>query len=243
MTAPGPSSTRSSLAPPKGRWLYVVARTLVLVFDKLFWRVSVEGREHVPAGPFVLAPVHRSNVDTPLVAAVTSRRLRYMGKQEMWKVRPIGWLFSAFGSFPVDRARADRDALRRCIEVLAEGDPLVVFPEGTRRSGPVVEDLFEGAAYIATKAGVPIVPVGIGGSEAAMPKGAKMIKPVKVHLVVGPPLQAEPSPTGRVPRSAIHDLTERLRGELQRLFDEAQAKAGRPNPTLSAPPGAPAVDG
>ncbi len=242
MTAPGPSPARSSLAPPKGRWLYAVARTLVVVFDKLFWRVTVEGGQHVPAGPFVLAPVHRSNVDTPLVAAVTPRRLRYMGKQEMWKVRPIGWLFSAFGSFPVDRGRADRDALRRCIEVLAEGDPLVIFPEGTRRSGPVVEDLFEGAAYIATKAGVPIVPVGIGGSEAAMPKGARMIKPAKVHLVVGPPLQAEPSTTGRVARSAIHDLTDRLRHELQRLFDEAQAKAGRPNPAPLPPAGRTTLD-
>lgn len=218
------------ITQPKGRWLYVIARTLVVAFCRLFWRVTVEGTEHVPTDePFVLAPVHRSNIDTPLVAAVTRRRLRYMGKQEMWKVKPIGWLFSALGSFPVDRGHADREALRRCIEVLEAGEPLVVFPEGTRRFGPVVEDLFEGAAYIASRADVPIVPLGIGGSEAAMPKGAKIIKPVKVHLVVGPPLRAERSESGRVPRSAVHDLTVRLQAELQQLFDQAQKSVGHPN--------------
>ncbi|HEX2849278.1 MAG TPA: lysophospholipid acyltransferase family protein [Acidimicrobiales bacterium] len=220
----------AQIAPPKGRWLYALARSIVVAFDKLFWRVTVDGKEHVPAKePFILAPVHRSNIDTPLVATVTSRRLRYMGKQEMWKVKPIGWLFSALGSFPVDRGHADREALRRCIEVLEAGEPLVVFPEGTRRFGPVVEDLFEGAAYIASRADVAIIPVGIGGSEAAMPKGARFLKPVKVHLVVGPPLRAERSETGRVPRSAVHDLTVRLQAELQRLFDEAQKQVGRPN--------------
>lgn len=206
-------------------WLYAVVRGIVVGFCRLFWRVTVEGREHLPSsGAYVLSPVHRSNIDTPLVAAVTRRRLRYMGKQEMWKVRPIGALFSALGSFPVNRGSADREALRRCIEVLAEGEPLVLFPEGTRRSGPVVEDLFDGAAYVAAKAGVPIVPVGIGGSEAAMPKGAKLIRPVKVHIVIGPPIRID-GDGGAVSRRAVKDTTERLRAELQRLFDEADKRA------------------
>ena len=64
----------------------------------------------------------------------------------------------------------------------------MVFPEGTRRSGTVVEDLFEGAAFIAMRAGVPIIPVGIGGSERAMPKGTKVLRPVKVGMVIGTPI-------------------------------------------------------
>jgi 1-acyl-sn-glycerol-3-phosphate acyltransferase len=208
------------------RWLYTVARSLVVGFCRLFWRVSLEGLENVPKqGAFVLSPVHRSNIDTPLAACVTSRRLRFMGKQEMWKFAPIGKLFDALGSFPVNRGAADREALRKCIEVLQGGEPLVLFPEGTRKEGDVVEDLFEGAAYVAAKTDVPIVPVGIGGSAAAMPRGAKMIRPVKVHLVVGEPLRAERSADGRVPRKAVRELTERLQAELQRLFDKAQAKA------------------
>ena len=61
--------------------------------------------------------------------------------------------------------------------MLERGEPLVLFPEGERKCGPIVQPLFDGAAYIAVKAGVPIVPVGIGGSERAMPKGAKFIYP------------------------------------------------------------------
>lgn len=208
---------------------YRFVRAVVVGFCKLFWRVSVEGLEHVPReGAYVLAPVHRSNIDTLVVAAVTTRRLRYMGKSSLWKFAWIGRVLSALGAFPVNRGTADREALRQCIEVIRGGEPLVVFPEGTRQSGPVVQPLFEGAAYVATRTGVPIVPVGIGGSEAAMPKGSKLLRPVKVHVVVGEPLHpAPPGPSGRAPRSAVHDLTEQLAERLQALFDRAQARVAQ----------------
>ena len=102
-----------------------------------------------------------------------------------------------------------------------------MFPEGTRQSGPVVEELFDGPAYVALHTGVPIVPVGIGGSERAMPKGAKFIRPVRVRLVVGPPIEPPPVPAGgRVSRRAVRELSEQLRKEIQRLFDEAEELAG-----------------
>jgi 1-acyl-sn-glycerol-3-phosphate acyltransferase len=205
---------------------YRAVRALVVGFCRLFWRVSIEGREHVPAtGPYVLAPVHRSNIDTLVVAGVTERRLRYMGKSSLWKFGWLGKVFSALGAFPVNRGSADREALRQCIEVIGRGEPLVIFPEGTRQSGPTVQPLFEGAAYVATRTRVPIVPVGIGGSEAAMPKGSKLLRPVKVHVIVGEPLHpAPPGPSGRAPRSAVHDLTEQLSQRLQELFDRAQSR-------------------
>ena len=210
--------------------LYRVCRNALVAFCKLFWRLRVEGREHVPEGPFVLAPVHRSNIDTPLVAGITpsTRRLRYMGKDTMWKHRAPGWLFTGLGGFPVKRGTADRVAMRLCLDVLAGGEPLVVFPEGGRRSGPVVEDISEGAAYLAIRAGVPILPVGIGGSERAMTKGSWVLRPVRTSVVIGPPLYPPPPPEEgrRAPRRTVHELTEQLRAELQRLFDEAQAKAG-----------------
>ena len=211
--------------------LYVVVRNAIVGFCRLFWRLSVEGREHIPTtGPFILSPVHRSNIDTPLVAACTSRKVHYMGKQEMWKFKVSAAFFTAMGGFPVNRGSADRDALRKCVDYLTRGEPIVIFPEGTRRSGPVVEEMFEGAAYVSTKTGAPIVPVGIGGSEGAMPKGAKFLKPVKCTLVIGPPLYPEGAGDGKAPRRAVHELSERLKPELQRLFDEAQKKAGTPNP-------------
>ncbi|HUP85865.1 MAG TPA: lysophospholipid acyltransferase family protein [Acidimicrobiales bacterium] len=211
--------------------LYVVVRNVIVGFSRLFWRLSVEGREHVPTtGPFILSPVHRSNIDTPLVAACTSRKVHYMGKQEMWKFKVSAAFFTAMGGFPVNRGAAlDREAMRKCVAYLNAGEPLVIFPEGTRRSGPVVEEMFEGPAYLSTKTGAPIVPVGIGGSEGAMPKGAKFLKPVKCHLVIGPPIHPEPGEPGRAPRRAVRELNARLQSELQRLFDEAQAKVGKPN--------------
>jgi 1-acyl-sn-glycerol-3-phosphate acyltransferase len=117
--------------------VYRVVRSFVCWFTMAFTRMSIVGREHLPAtGAYVLAPVHRSYVDTPIAACVTTRRLRFMGKKEMWKYRPFGWLFSALGAFPVDRGTADREALSRCIDVLAAGEPLVLFPEGERKDGP-----------------------------------------------------------------------------------------------------------
>jgi 1-acyl-sn-glycerol-3-phosphate acyltransferase len=209
------------------RAFYGLARTLVLAFIGIWNRVTVEGREHVPAqGAFVLAPVHRSNMDTPYASATTHRRLRFMGKDSLWKGKAAGWFLSALGGFPVSRGSADREALRRCAEVLAAGEPLVVFAEGERKSGPVVAPLFEGAAYLAARAGVPVVPVGIGGSERVMPKGARFIRPRKVAIVIGAPMEADSSAGARVPRAAIHELTERLHEELQRLFDLAQIRAG-----------------
>ena len=212
------------------RVFYTLIRGLVVAVCVGYTRARVIGKHNIPkSGPFLLAPIHRSNIDTPLAAAVTSRRMRFMGKDSIWKFKPIGWIISSLGAFPVTRGSADREALKRCISVLESGEPLVLFPEGTRQSGPIVQPLFDGAAYVAVKAGVPIIPVGIGGSEGVMPKGSKMIYPRKCVLVVGESIVAVADESGRIPRSAVKDITERLTVDLQRLFDEAQRLAGTPN--------------
>ena len=211
---------------------YAIVRGLIHLVAKLLGRVEVRGAEKIPAeGPYILAPVHRSNVDFALTSIVTRRPMRYMGKDSIWKSRLLGRFVTMLGAFPVHRGSADRDALKACEEIVNGGSPLVMFPEGTRRSGPVVEDLFDGTAFVAARTGVPIVPMGIGGSEAMMPKGAKMLRPSKLVLVVGDPIPApERTERGRVPRSAVGELTARLQDEIQDLFDEAQRLAGKPNP-------------
>lgn len=218
--------------PTRGtRISYAIVRGLILVVAKLIGRITIIGAENVPAdGAFVLAPVHRSNVDFALAALVTKRPMRYMGKDSIWKSKALGRFVSMLGAFPVHRGSADRDALQACIDIVGGGSPLVMFPEGTRRTGPVVEDLFDGTTYVAAKTAVPIIPVGIGGSEAMMSKGAKLLRPSKLVLIVGDPMPP-PARTeqGRMPRSAVSALTQRLHGELQELFDEAQRLAGRPN--------------
>jgi 1-acyl-sn-glycerol-3-phosphate acyltransferase len=214
------------------RVAYVMFRSLVCWFTMAFTRLRIEGREHLPTtGAYVLAPIHRSYVDTPITACVSTRRIRFMGKQEIWKYASVGWLVSALGAFPVNRGHADREALMKCIRILQNGEPLTLFPEGERKDGPVVHPLFDGAAYVAARAGVPIIPIGIGGSARVMPRHAKFIHPHKVWVVIGEPIWVD-DPTDRTIRSksesrrAVRVATERLSTELQRLFDEAQSRAG-----------------
>jgi 1-acyl-sn-glycerol-3-phosphate acyltransferase len=91
----------------------------------------------------------------------------------------------------------------------------------------VVQPLFDGAVYVALRAGVPIVPVGIGGSERVMPKGAKFLHPHKVHVIVGAPIESPPpAESGRVPRSSIRRHSDELHATLQELFDAAQQRVG-----------------
>jgi 1-acyl-sn-glycerol-3-phosphate acyltransferase len=208
---------------PGARIAYFIGYWILIPLTRVYTRMTINGREHIPkTGPFVLAPIHRSYVDTPIAGCVTTRRMRFMGKDTMWHNRAFGWLLSALGAFPVTRGTADREALARCIAVLEAGEPLVLFPEGERKSGPVVQPLFDGAVYVAIKGGVPIVPVGIGGSEKVMPKKARFVYPRKVHVEIGRPIPAPVAPPGgRLGRHVYKEQSQLLHAELQRLFDLA----------------------
>jgi 1-acyl-sn-glycerol-3-phosphate acyltransferase len=209
------------------RLLYGFVRGLLLLLCKVWFRVSVSGREHLPrTGAYIIAPVHRSNIDTPLSSFVTSRRVRFMGKDSLWKDKYIGAFLSLLGGFPVTRGAADLEALKRCVAVLDAGEPLVMFPEGTRQHGPVVHQLFEGTAYVALKRGVPIVPVGIGGSQRVMRKGSKMIWPHKCHVTIGRPIAVEHGGNGRVDRARMTEITAQLSAALQVVFDDARRRCG-----------------
>ncbi|MGA8682036.1 MAG: lysophospholipid acyltransferase family protein [Acidimicrobiales bacterium] len=185
------SRTPSSGHPTPAELLaYKIARGIAVGISRIYLPGGVVGRENLPAsGAYLVAPVHRSYVDWLIVARITGRRrLRYIAKAEIWKSKLVGRILEGLGVFPVNRSGADREALERCREVLAGGEPLIMFPEGTRRSGPVVTDLREGVAYLAIRAGVPVVPIGIGGSEQAMPRGSSLPRPRRVEVVIGKPV-------------------------------------------------------
>lgn len=211
------------------RLVYRLLQALVWIIAKTLLRVSVKGVENVPkAGGYILAPGgHRSILDTPLTSLAGTRVLRYMGAETYFGIPGLGLFLRAMGGFPVERSTTDRRALRLSEEVLRNGEPLVVFPEGTRQQGPIVQPLKEGAAFLACRARVPIVPVGIGGTERAMPIGGRFIRPSRVAIVVGEPIHPpERSEGERVKRSTVSTLTAQLHRQLQELFDEAQIKAG-----------------
>lgn len=223
--------------------LYALCRMIVVGVGALFFPGPVVDAENIPAhGPYILAPVHRSNLDWLVVARLTRRRMRYLAKGGIWKVRAVGRFIELLGAFPVNRGAADRESLATALSVLAGGEPLVLFPEGTRRSGPRVEDVRDGAAYLALRAGVPIVPVGLAGTEEAMPRGRAFPRPGRVVLVVGTPILPQPiepggasssSATGNpaahrprpthVPRAALRATTEELVAALQSCLDRALA--------------------
>jgi 1-acyl-sn-glycerol-3-phosphate acyltransferase len=201
--------------------LYRVARALVLSLCKVVFRVRVRGREQAPrSGPYIVAPTHRSILDVPFAAFITRRTIRFLAKEELFSTTFGSRFFTALGAVKVERGTADRGALRALEAALREGSPVAVFPEGTRGSGPRLGPLFDGAAYLAVKLGVPIVPVGIGGSEDILPKGKVFPRLNRVAVVVGNPIQP-PKLEGRARRSAAAEMTDALGAELQRVFTDA----------------------
>lgn len=209
------------------RIVHVVIRVIVVVLAKILFRLEIRNKDRLPmAGAYIIAPVHRSNLDAFLaVAAIPSRTVvRTVAKDSLWKVAWFGRFLEKMGSVPVNREGVDRTALRRSTDALTHGEPLLMFPEGTRRSGPVVEEVLEGPAWLALRTGVPVVPMGIAGSERAMPKGAKFIRPVKIVVDIGEPLIPDIPASGRVRQADVVALTEEIREAVQTQYDRAQLR-------------------
>jgi len=202
---------------------YRLVAFFVTGLPKLVWRVRIEGRERLPAaGAYVIAPSHRSMMDIPFVAGITRRRVRFMGKAPLFRIPVVGSVFRVLGSFPVERDGSDRKPLRDSLEVLAEGDALVVYPEGTRQNGPTIQPLQPGAAYLGVKAQVPIVPVGVAGAEEIFRSRRGRLPGLgRVVVVIGEPI-FPPKRTGSVvKRDVVNETTAVLAEALQGVLDRA----------------------
>jgi 1-acyl-sn-glycerol-3-phosphate acyltransferase len=212
---------------------YRAFRSFVWIVSTAFFRPTVTGIEHVPTdGPFIIAPVHRSNADFAFAIFVTPRKTFFMAKDNLWHVKILGRFIGSMGAFPVHRGSADRQSLQSAEAVLRAGEPLVLFPEGTRQEGEVLGPMHEGAAFLAARTGAPIVPVGISGTDRALPKGSRIPRPVRTNVVIGPAVPAPVSPGGdRVPRSEVAATTEALRVALQAAYDAACGRLSAPGTT------------
>lgn len=214
-------------AKPSSLKVYKVVLTFIRRVMNPYFKVEAYGKIESLAvdGPLILAPVHRSNLDSLLVAGVSTRRCRALAKHTMFKNKPFAWLIAALGAFPVERGSADREALRAARMLLDDGQAMVVFPEGTRQeAGPMVGEIFDGVAYLAAKTGARVAPVGIAGTGEAMGKGTKFPKRVKVVIQVGEIMEP---PTASGKRVTVGDraaFSERLGTVLQELMDAAYEK-------------------
>jgi 1-acyl-sn-glycerol-3-phosphate acyltransferase len=146
-------------------WLYAVVRGVLWLFVHTWFRVTVDGATAVPAsGPVIVAPNHKSVVDAFLVGLATRRRVRFMAKTELFRP-PLGGLLVRLGAFPVRRGEHDDEAMQTARILLARGEALVLFPEGTRvEDADALGSPHHGAARLAIETGTPIVPAAISGT-------------------------------------------------------------------------------
>lgn len=164
-------------------WLYGFGKALVTPIYRTMFRIRVEGLEHVPKeGGAILCGNHFSGHD-PLIAGITSpRKVSFMAKEEVFKWPVVGFLARGVGAFPVKRGSADRSSLKKALDILANGGCFGIFPEGTRSKNSQLRKAEPGTAYIALKAGVPVIPFGISSSY-------RLFSPVLVRF--GPPVNLD----------------------------------------------------
>jgi 1-acyl-sn-glycerol-3-phosphate acyltransferase len=209
---------------PRKTLTYRICAGIVRVVAQVMFRPTVVGADNIPlTGPVIIAPIHRSNVDFAFSLFISPRKIFFMAKEGVFHPAIFGALLLRLGAFPVNRNSADRESMRLAEEVLKRGQALILFPEGTRKTGTSIEALHDGVVFIASRSGAKIVPVGIAGSEQAMPVGAKLPRFAKIQIVVGKPIDP-PMGEGRVSRSQIAEKTEALRQELGAVYDDARAR-------------------
>lgn len=149
-------------------------------------RIRVTGGDNVPRrGPVILCSNHRSWWDVPIVGACLGRRVRFMAKAELFRYPLFGHLLHRLGAFPVRRQEADRQALRRALELLASGEAVGVFPEGHRSADGKLGPGLAGAAYLALSSGVPVVPVAVAGAYRRRQLELRVGEPLDLSAYAG----------------------------------------------------------
>lgn len=152
--------------------MYFFIKTLLYYFFKVFFRYKIIGIENIPTnGGVVIASNHISLWDPPVVGAGLDRPVNFMAKEELFAFGPLRWIITIMKAFPVKRGAADRGAIRHAINLLKNGEILGLFPEGTRSKTGELGKPEAGVGMIVLKAGVPIIPAAIIGTNRVFKDG------------------------------------------------------------------------
>jgi 1-acyl-sn-glycerol-3-phosphate acyltransferase len=196
------------------------------------FRMRVEGAGNVPhSGGVLICSNHVSHLDPPLVGTAAPRMVFHMAKRELFKVPPLGAWMRTIGTIMVHRGQG-RQAIQDAIEYLRLGRPVIIFPEGTRSKTGVLMKGHTGAIVIAISADAPLLPTVIIGSEKAMTKGSKAIKPVPVTVKFGQPYKIDyGGDRNHIPKDMLERELKVLMDRIEALLPEhmrpsAEEKAG-----------------
>lgn len=198
-------------------WFYYVATTMVRLLLLLLTRWRVKGKENIPKqGPLLVVANHLNLADPPLVAVSLGRKAIFMAKEELFRYRLSRYFVSGFGAFPVHRGQLDRKAMRQAERILAEGLALVMFPEATRSKNAKLQPAFPGSALIAVRSGVPILPIGITGTERM--KGiAWLLRRPQITVNIGPSFHL-PQVNGKLTKEELAELTNYVMEHIAELL-------------------------
>jgi 1-acyl-sn-glycerol-3-phosphate acyltransferase len=171
---------------------YRLAQFLSYSYLKCFHRFEVKGTENVPEkGGFILACNHLSYIDPPAVGCRIRRNLHYFARDSLF-FWPLGLLITKLNSIPVNRDQLDLGTLRKVLRVLKGGEPVLVFPEGTRSPDGTLQKSQKGLGLLVHKSGVPVLPARLDGSFEILGKG-KLFPRIgkKLYLNIGSPILSE----------------------------------------------------
>lgn len=172
------------------RKYYLPARPLGLAVFRMYFRLKVSGREHLPTnGGGIIVPNHTSFLDPPLMSAVVPRVVYYLMLGKHYYHPRWHWLFSRLPCIPMNRGSlSNAEALKRCLAVLEHGQLLCMFPEGGIAHEHKANGVKLGAALLAARSQTPIIPAGIVGADAALPLKAKFPRPKPITIRFGTPI-------------------------------------------------------
>lgn len=152
------------------------AKIIISPIYKLFFPIHTEGLENFDLeNPFILCANHQSNWDVVALYIACPREIKFMAKEEMFRFKPLGWLVSKLGAFPVKRGQNDLAAIKTALKVLKNGEVLGIFPQGKRLKTLEEDSAKAGAVLIASKSKVNILP-------AAIDTEYKLFKPVTIRF-------------------------------------------------------------